>query len=329
MPIVSVVMPVRNEAATIDEALDAIERQTYPSDHIETFVIDGNSTDETAAIVARRMRRNARVRLVTGDYNCPAAMNAGIALSRGVIVAKIDGHGRVNPTFLEVGVRYLMEHPECACVGGQIIPIGRTLAARSNMYTRFSRFGVGSGVYTSAPTLHDADTVQCGIYRKDSLIQAGGFDSTLQFGEDEEVNHRLVGTGFRIVFHPGMQFHYHVRPSFRSLFRQYRNYGGARVKVLRKHPDFFRLKHVAPAATVISLIAALVVAVPSSALRLPAAGLLLAYGSFLAAGAVSIGLRHRFFYFHYLAVSLLMLHFGYGIGMIREVCRSALQSRRV
>jgi hypothetical protein len=49
--------------------------------------------------------------------------------------------------------------------------------------------------------------------------------------------------------------------------------------------------------------------------------------AFVAAGAVWTGIRHRFFRFHYLFISLLMLHFGYGIGMIREICRSSLRAQ--
>ena len=323
LPRVSIVMPVRNEARTIVEALDAIDRQTYPASLIEIIVVDGQSTDATAETVRQRMRADPRVRLIVGDYNCPAAMNVGIAASTGSLVAKIDGHGYVNPSFLEVGVGHLQTNPDCGCVGGQIIPIGTTRTARANMYARFSRFGVGGGVYTAAPAVHRADTVQCGLYVKEALVQVGGFDPDLQFGEDEEANHRLLRGGSTIVFHPGMQFHYYARPTFRSLFTQYRNYGAARVRVLRKQPDFFRLKHVVPAATVLVLIVAAALAVTVDPLRLPAAGIVATYASFVTAGAIWTGLRHGYFSFHYLVVSLLMLHFGYGLGMLREIWQQA------
>ena len=328
LPLVSIVMPIKNEADTIAEALDAIDAQTYPAHRIEIIVVDGRSLDATVATVKARMRKDSRLKLIEGDYNCPAAMNVGIGASSGTIVAKIDGHGFMTPSFLDVAVRYLMEHPECSCVGGQIVPIGQTRSARSNMYTRFSRFGVGGGIYTAPITLHETDNVQCGVYRKRDLEQVGSFDPDLQFGEDEEANHRLVRAGFQIVFHPGMQFHYYVRPSFGSLFRQYRNYGAARVKVLRKHPDFFRLKHIVPSAMIVALVGGIALAAPFEALRLPAAGLLLLYVSFVTAGALWTGVTHGFFYFHYLFVSLLMLHFGYGAGMLREMSRTALRALR-
>lgn len=326
-PLVSIVMPVRNEGRTLTEALDAIDRQTYPAERIEVIAVDGQSTDDTVAVVRQRMLRDPRLKLIAGDYNCPAAMNAGIAAATGTIVAKIDGHGYINSSFIDIGVRYLEEHPDCSCVGGQIVPIGGSRTARANMYARFSRFGVGGGVYTSPTTVHRTDTVQCGVYVKRQLVAVGAFDPDLQYGEDEEVNHRLVRAGSGIVFHPGMQFHYYARPTFRSLFRQYSNYGAARVKVLRKHPDFFRLKHVVPALAVLMLACAVVATVAGGPVRLPAAGLVATYASFVTAGAIWIGIKHSFFSVHYVIVSLLMLHFGYGVGMLREIWREARPAR--
>jgi glycosyltransferase involved in cell wall biosynthesis len=327
LPLVSIVMPVRNEAPTITEALDAIDRQTYPADRLEILVVDGRSTDATAAIVQQRMHSDPRLRLISGDFNCPGGMNAGIAAAQGSIVAKIDGHGYINPSFFEIAVRYLMEHPGCACIGGRIVPIGKTRTARSNLYMRFSRFAIGSSIYTAPATVHEADNIVCGVYRKAALVEVGGFDPELQFGEDEEVNHRLVRAGYKLVFQPGMEFHYYGRASFGSLFRQYQNYGAARVKVLRKHPGFFRLKHIVPSTLIVALVIALVLAPPFASLRLPAAGLLLTYGAFVGAGVVATGIRQRFFYFHYLLLSLLMVHSGYGIGMLQQVGRSALHLR--
>ena len=318
LPLVSIIMPVRNEARTITEALDAIARQDYPPDRIEVVIIDGNSTDQTATIIREWMKHDTRIKFIEGPYNCPAAMNIGIRESQGSIVAKIDGHGYVNPSFLRVAVNFLIEHPMCAGVGGRIAPIGRTRTARSNMYARFSRFGVGSSPYTEPHTIHLTNSVQCGVYIKDHLIRVGGFDSKLQFGEDEELNHRLIRAGFTIVLHADMVFHYYVRPTFSGLYRQYQNYGAARLKVVRKSPDFFRMKYIVPVTVVVALIAAALLALISTKYVVPAAIIYGTYLTFLTIGAVWTGTKNHFFHFEYLFVSLLMLHLGYAIGMIHE-----------
>ncbi len=61
-PRISVLVPARNEEASIASCLDALLTQDYPN--LEIIVLDDDSTDGTAAIV--RARHDPRLRLVTG-----------------------------------------------------------------------------------------------------------------------------------------------------------------------------------------------------------------------------------------------------------------------
>jgi glycosyltransferase involved in cell wall biosynthesis len=237
MPLVSIVMPVRNEALHIADAIARLDKLDYPRELIEIIVVDGASSDGTAEIVRELAARDPRISFVHGAYNCPAAMNAGIERAKGSLIAKVDGHGYVNEQFLAVAVEYLANRRDVACIGGR------------------------------------------------------------------------------------MAFFYYVRPAFGALFRQYYNYGAARVKVLRKHPSFFRWKHVAPAAVIMTAVVALVLGLVAPQVAWPFIIALLVYGSFLVVAAATIGLKSHFYRFHYLLVSLLMLHLGYGLGMLRGLWR--------
>lgn len=317
LPLVSVVIPTMNEAAYLGTALASLSAQTYPQDRIEILVVDGGSKDGTVAFAEERALADPRIRVMGGPgVNCPAALNIGISQARGSVVWYIGGHGEADPKFLEIGVSHLMREPAIGCVGGEIVPAGEGRTARANMIARFSVFGVGRGVYTTSPTLHDIETVQWGAYAKEALELAGLFDPDLQFGEDEELNFRIRRLGRRIVYDPAMKITYFARPTVRGLFRQYRNYGRARVRVLRKHPSFFRLKHVIPSALVVGLALALVapLVVPSIwPLSLLVVG---GYAAFIVGASLLLAAREHFGYPHYIAVSLLALHFGYGLGML-------------
>ena len=320
LPVVSIVIPTMNEAAYLPGALDSIRAQTYPQELLEVLVVDGGSSDGTVGLAESLARSDPRIRVLGGPgVNCPAALNIGISHARGSIVWYIGGHGQADPNWLEIGVDHLISDPGLGCVGGLIVAAGEGRTARANMIARFSVFGVGRGVYTAARAQQEIDTVQWGAYEKRALEQAGMFDPELQFGEDEELNYRVRRSGFRILYDPLMQITYFARPTFRGLFRQYRNYGRARMRVLRKHPSFFRLKHVVPPALVVALAIAAVLPlfVPSSwPFSLIVVG---GYALLIVAASLILAFRARFPFPHYVAVSLMALHFGYGLGMLRGV----------
>lgn len=319
-PLVSIVMPVMNEASFLDAGLCAIQEQTYPEGRIEIFIVDGGSTDGTVACAEASSRKDKRIVVISrGRLNCPQAMNAGIDQARGKYVAKIDGHGYVNKRFIETAVASMEADNRIHCVGGRIIPLAQTPAEKANSIARFSPFGVGSGIYTLEPKVQFVDTVQCGVYQRDALVRAGAFDPGLQFGEDEEVNYRIIALGGKILFHPEMAFHYYIRPSIKALLRQYYGYGLARLKVLRKFPSFFRFKHIVPSAVVLSVtLSPFWLLLPSrwGILACVAPGL---YFCFIASGSIYLAARNRFPALYRIATSLMALHFGYGYGFLRGV----------
>ena len=323
LPLVSVVMPIKNEAEYLSESLRQLNVQSYPHEKSEILIVDGGSTDGTLELVQQLMALDPRIRLFGGkNVNCPLAMNIGIKQARGEFIAKVDGHGYVNEDFIRVAIESLLANEALACVGGQIIPIGGSAIAQSNKYARFSRFGIGRGVYTTDASMQEVDSVQCGIYRKTDLVAVGMFDPKLQFGEDEEVNYRLIQAGKKILYHPEMQFFYYIRPTFKSLFKQYFNYGGARVKVIWKHPSFIRLKHCVPSAVVLSWTIGCLLMALGGKVAILGAAVISVYTSFLLGASVILGLRNKFVRIHYLVLSLLCLHVGYGIGMLRGLMTS-------
>ncbi|MDV7355737.1 glycosyltransferase family 2 protein [Rhodococcus oxybenzonivorans] len=91
----SVVIPAYNEEAAIQECLDRIFEQI---DHIdEVIVVDNNSTDATAAIVAAAQHREPKVRLVKEvAQGCAPARSAGMNSATGDIVARIDVDTKIN-----------------------------------------------------------------------------------------------------------------------------------------------------------------------------------------------------------------------------------------
>ncbi len=64
-PLVSVLIPARNEEDNLPELLSGLERQPYP--HVEILVFDDQSEDRTAELVARRAAVDSRFRLIRSE----------------------------------------------------------------------------------------------------------------------------------------------------------------------------------------------------------------------------------------------------------------------
>lgn len=331
LPQVSIVIPMLNEERHIEDCVQSLLGQDYPRERLDIVVVDGGSTDRSLEIVRALASRDPRVRLVGGPgLNCPTALNRGIGVARGDVVCKVDAHGYVAPDFVRVAVQRLKGDDALMCVGGPIRPVARSLIARSNSLARASRFGVGRGVNTLASHDQLVETVQCGAYRRSVFDEVGGFDENLQFGEDEEMNWRIIQAGYRILFTPAMHFYYFPRQSFRSFFLQYYRYGRVRLRVVMKHPRFLSLKHLVPSAFVVSVVVVLA-AIPLCPLGKPLfLALLLVYalGSLIA--SIAIASREGPALLLTLPVSFACLHFGYGLGWLsgwRE-CWSERRARR-
>jgi chlorobactene glucosyltransferase len=101
---VSVIIPARNESTTIETVVRSILASTYRP--LELIVVDDRSTDDTAAIVERLARDDARVRLVRGEplppgwYGKPWACLQGSRAARGELLLFTDADTRHAPELL-------------------------------------------------------------------------------------------------------------------------------------------------------------------------------------------------------------------------------------
>ena len=102
-PSLSVIIPARNEEATIGITLDYLLSQDYPKDRLQIIVVDDRSTDSTAAIVAECARNHSRIELVS-LRECPPSMSPkkhaltqGIKHATGDIIVTTDADCSFHP----------------------------------------------------------------------------------------------------------------------------------------------------------------------------------------------------------------------------------------
>lgn len=118
-PIVSVLIPARNEGTRIAACLESILANDYLPDRLELFVIDGASEDDTRVVAEQYARRHACLKILGNPRRIiPAAMNIGIAQARGEIIMKVEAHSRYERDHVRGCVRALLDHGT-DCVGGR------------------------------------------------------------------------------------------------------------------------------------------------------------------------------------------------------------------
>jgi GT2 family glycosyltransferase len=319
-PLVSVVVPVRNEERTIARCLAALRAQDYPADRTEILVVDGMSDDRTREIVAA----HPGVRLLDNPRrHAGPAMNVGIAAARGAVIARVDGHAIVPPDFLSRCVRALRERPDVECASGALETRGRSPMGAAIAAAMSSPAGVGTARFrTGAGSPCLVDTVAFPVYPSTTLARLGPFDEELVRNQDDELNLRLTRRGGKILLLPDVRIVYFCQDTLRGLWRQYLQYGFWKVRVIQKHGAPASWRHLVPGTLVAALVAAALVALVAPAWRPAALALPAAY----AAGLCVIGLRlagGRPAAAARIAAAVGTLHLAYGIGFWKGVAAFA------
>jgi GT2 family glycosyltransferase len=104
-PLVSIITPVLNREAMIGRCLTSVAKQTYP--RVEHIIVDGGSTDGTLDVI-RSFERTHPVRWISGsDEGMYDAINKGLNLARGDVLAYVNSDDLYFPWTLEVAARAL------------------------------------------------------------------------------------------------------------------------------------------------------------------------------------------------------------------------------
>ena len=318
LPFVSILMPVRNESGYIERSLSAVFDQTYPHQLMEIVVADGLSTDGTRErINDLASRTDISITVIDNPGQiAPTGLNRAIAVSKGDVIVRVDGHCEIANDYVANCVE-LLRSTTADGVGGPIETVAESPQAEAIAIAMSSKFGVGGSAFR---TVHDreleVDTIAFPGYRRDLFDRVGGFDEELVRNQDDEFNYRVRERGGRLILSPSVRSRYYSRSSFRSLWKQYFQYGYWKVRVLQLHPAQMSIRQFVPFAfvSVIALLALVsIVSVISAWLLVAVLGLYLA-SNFLAS-ALSCR-RARLSALPGLFVSFAILHFSYGLGFL-------------
>jgi glycosyltransferase involved in cell wall biosynthesis len=226
---VSVLLATYNRACRLSTAVAALLDQIGNVD-FEVIVIDNNSTDDTAAVVARMAATSARIRYVFEPRQGKShALNTGLALARGAILAFTDDDVRVAPDWVLQFHRSYGMHPDVDYIGGRVLPEWPAPPPKWLTTAHWSPLALqdyGDDLQTVGP--HRAVClIGANIaYRRHVFERVGGFTPALgRTGdgigstEDHDLQLRMWRAGLRGLYDPSIVVHAEVTPD--RLTREY------------------------------------------------------------------------------------------------------------
>lgn len=315
LPLVSILIPIRNEAAYIERCLQAVLAQDYPPDRLEILVADGMSTDDTRLIVQRVQSQHPQVKMFDNPQHIvPTGLNILIPQAKGAILIRVDGHCIIEPPYVSNCVRHLQQE-NVDGVGGPMHSIGEDFISGVIALAMSSKFGVGNSSFRTETGLTKlADTVPFPAYTRVIIEKVGLYDEELVRNQDDEYNYRIREAGGKILLAQDVRSTYYSRGSLGKLWKQYFGYGFWKVRVLQKHPRQMSLRQFIPLIFILSIMLTLLLALIFPWGWFFLVGILLAYlvanliASYLTSQAK--GLKT----FCLLLLAFATIHFSYGLG---------------
>lgn len=213
---VTVVVPVRNGAATIEACIGSLLLLDWPDGRLELLIVDNASTDQTRQVLGRF---EGRVRVVREPKPGPAAArNAGVRSARGEWIAFTDADCVVEPGWL----RHLLPplaNPGVGIAGGRVV-------ARPPR-NRIQQFGEKIHDQRRAIEEFNPPYVATANWasRRSVLEEVGLFDDRLLRGSDADLALRIGARGYRLVYrHDAVVSHPH-ESTLQGLFNEGSDHG--------------------------------------------------------------------------------------------------------
>jgi succinoglycan biosynthesis protein ExoA len=325
MSVVTVIVPVRNEARSIEPTLRSLLAQDFPAGRFEVVVADGGSTDATVPIVRRLQADHANLRLVFNpDRLSSAARNAVVRHMRGDVAVVVDGHCHVTDRNYLDHLAAAFRESGADCLGRpqpldapNPTPFQQAVAA-----ARHSRLGHNpdSDIYSDRPAFVPPQNTAV-AYHRSVFHRVGLFDRRFDACEDVEFNHRVHAAGMTCYFDPRLKLAYHPRGTWRGLFAQLARYGAGRARLARKHPRSLTVPALVPPAFAIWMVLGLAASVVFPDIGWMYAVTATAYAAAVTGAAAWLGRGQSAAVRARIPAVFLAIHFGFAWGFLREILR--------
>ncbi|MGP8125611.1 MAG: glycosyltransferase [Nitrososphaerales archaeon] len=204
-PLVSVVVPTKNSAETIETCLESLRRQSYKS--LEIIVVDNHSRDWTVQVAEK-----CGAKVYSKGPERSAQVNFGARVAGGKYVYRVDADFVVQPDVIKEAVE------SCENQGCDAVEVHNTSDATVSLWAQVRKLERDNYVGEEL-------NVAARFWRRDAFLSVGGFDERLVAAEDYDLHDRLVRAGFKIGRIRSCEIHLGEPKTLYEVFRKHYYYG--------------------------------------------------------------------------------------------------------
>jgi poly-beta-1,6-N-acetyl-D-glucosamine synthase len=240
-PGVTVLIAAYQEERAIADTLATLAAEDYRGS-LEVLVLNDGSTDRTAEIASQAIDKlqlpaNRAFRVIDYPMNRgkAAVLNSGLKEAAHDLIVTVDGDSRLNPDALtDIVERMLSDPPDTVAVAGAML----VRNSRENLITGTQEWDYFHGIAAvkRMQSMYHGTLVAQGafsVYRKDALIEAGGWPDCV--GEDIVLSWALLNRGHRIGYAEDAIAWTNAPNTYMQFARQRHRWSRGMIEALNKH----------------------------------------------------------------------------------------------
>lgn len=306
-PHFSIIVPVYNRPAEVEELLQSLEQQTDPDFSI-VIVEDGSTIKCEEACKKRESKLNIKY-FHKSNEGRSIARNYGIDRADGDYFIFVDSDCILPPDYIESLKKAFKENPS-ACFGGPDAAHESFSNVQKAINFSMTSFLTTGGIRGGRKSMEKFTprTFNMG-FSKEVYDKVGGFRE--MFSEDIDMSTRIRLAGFETTLYPDVKVFHKRRVDFKKFWRQVHVFGMSRITLQLLYPGSMKLVHWLPALFVLGGLGLVIASFFNHWFLIP----LLVYFVALFVSAL-ISTRHPGIAMLAIPASLIQLG-GYGTGFIR------------
>jgi len=242
-PIVSVLIPARDEEAVVGRLLQRITELTYPKDKLEVIMVDDASKDDTGRIADEFAKTCSYFRVLhrgadVGGRGKASALNDGVRHATGEILICFDADYYPQADIIEKLTGYFVD-PEVGVVQGRITVLNEptTLVSKLVALERIGGYRVDQLARDNLGLIPQCGGTVCAI-RGDLIEYLGGWDNNM-LTEDTDLTFQVYEAGYKIRYANEAECYEEAVEDWRSYWRQRHRWAKGHMQCFFKHFSTF------------------------------------------------------------------------------------------